>query len=58
MKRGEIEEENETTDGIYNYIFKEKWMKILNDISILNDFKIDIFNEFKRKKIKLNNCFV
>ena len=50
MKRGEIEEENETTDGIYNYIFKEKWMKILNDISILNDFKIDIFNELKRKK--------
>ena len=49
MKRGEIEEENETTDRIYNYIFKEKWMKILNDISILNDFKIDIFNELKRK---------
>ena len=25
--RGELEEENETTDGIYNYIFDEKWIE-------------------------------
>ena len=48
--RGDQEEENDITEGIYNYIFDEKRVKELNDITINNDFKIDIFKEIKRKK--------
>ena len=56
--REEEEEENDTTEEIYNYIFAEEWMKMLNDVLILGDFKIDIFYEFNRKKVKLNKDFV
>ena len=56
--REEEEEENVTTNGIYNYIMDEIWVKLLYDILIHCDFKIDIFNEFIRKKIKLNKSFV
>ena len=47
--RVEKEEENDITNGIYNYILEEKWLTERDDILIFNDFKIDIFNEIKRK---------
>ena len=48
-RREEKEEENDITNGIYNYILEEKWLTERDDILIFNDFKIDIFNEIKRK---------